>query len=238
MIELKSITEASSRKRRLSTNNLVVEFDIIVVAEAYGFDAGDLQQLFDLVKTNLTQHINDGSFNDAIVEAATDLGVAITVTADPQIISATFVTETIPTPDWFTGTPTADPTAAPSISPKPTAQPTTASPTKEPEDLYWGMGFWGFLVVCVLIGFTSAFLVVYGLGKLVIYMKWHHHLLHPNKAARVADASQLTTEELEATLRERGLQEAAGPLPPRMMAHARTWADRHRRGRLPPVHPV
>ena len=114
------------------------------------------------------------------------------------------------------------------------------------------MGFWGFLVVCVLIGFTSAFLVVYGLGKLVIYMKWHHHLLHPNKAARVADASQLTTEELEATLRERGLQEAAdafaaatrkrdepaGPLPPRMMAHARTWAERHRRGRLPPVHPV
>jgi len=211
-----------------------------------------LQQLFDLVKTNLTQHINDGSFNDAVVEAATDLGVTITVTADPQVMSISYIDITIPTPDWFTGTPTADPTAAPSISPKPTAQPTTASPTKEPEDLYWGMGFWGFLVVCVLIGFTSAFLVVYGLGKLVIYMKWHHHLLHPNKAARVADASQLTTEELEATLRERGLQEAAdafaaatrkrdepaGPLPPRMMAHARTWAERHRRGRLPPVHPV
>ena len=64
------------------------------------------------------------------------------------------------------------------------------------------MGFWGFLVVCVLIGFTSAFLLVYGIGKLIIYMKWHHHLFHPNKAARVADASQLTTEELEATLRE------------------------------------
>ena len=47
MITLTSVTQASSRRRRLSTNNLVVAFDIIVVAEAYGFDAGDLQQLFD-----------------------------------------------------------------------------------------------------------------------------------------------------------------------------------------------
>ena len=38
MITLTSVTQASSRRRRLSTNNLVVAFDIIVVAEAYGFD--------------------------------------------------------------------------------------------------------------------------------------------------------------------------------------------------------
>ena len=129
MITLTSVTQASSRRRRLSTNNLVVAFDIIVVAEAYGFDAGDLQQLFDLVKTNLTQHINEGGFNDAVVEAATDLGVTITVTADPQVMSISYIDITIPTPDWFTGTPTADPTAAPTISPKPTAM-STASPTK------------------------------------------------------------------------------------------------------------
>ena len=38
-----------------------------------------------------------------------------------QVINVVYVTITIPTPDWFTATPTVDPTAAPSISPKPTA---------------------------------------------------------------------------------------------------------------------
>ena len=47
MITLTSVTQASSRRRRLSTNNLVVAFDIIVVAEAYGFDESTVQQLFD-----------------------------------------------------------------------------------------------------------------------------------------------------------------------------------------------
>ena len=104
MITLTNVTQASSRRRRLSTNNLVVVFEITVVADAWGFDESTVQQLYDLVATNLTQHINDGSFNDAVVEAATDLGVTITVTADPQIVSATYITVTIPTPDWFTGT--------------------------------------------------------------------------------------------------------------------------------------
>ena len=45
----------------------------------------------------------------------------MTVTADDQVINVVYVTITIPTPDWFTATPTVDPTAAPSISPKPTA---------------------------------------------------------------------------------------------------------------------
>ena len=82
-----------------------MEFVITVVAEAYGFDESTVQQLFDLVKTNLTQHINSGDFNDAIVEAATDLGVTITVTADNQVINVEYETDTMPTPDWFTGRP-------------------------------------------------------------------------------------------------------------------------------------
>ena len=248
MVELTAVTAVASRRRRLlASYDLSVAFDILVVAEAYGFDESEIAALYDLVATNLTQHINSGSFNDAVVEAAADLGVVITVSADPQVVDVSFVTVQITTPAWYTGAPSADPTAQPSVSPYP-----TRSPTKAP-DLYYGMGFWLFLVLCAVTGAVGSFLIVYTLGNAFAYMRWHHpNLFHLNKKSRVMDASQLTTEELEATLRARGLQEAAdafaqatrrrdepaGPLPPRMMAHARTWADRHRRGRMPPIHPV
>ena len=160
MIKLTSITEASSRRRRLSINNLEVAFVITVVAEAYGFDESTAAALFDLVKTNLTQHINDGGFNDAIVEAATDLGVAITVTADPQILSVLYETVTIPTPDWFTGTPTADPTAAPSTAP-------SARPTEEKNDRR-GIGLALTVVVCVVASFVMIFVVSGCFGRHIV----------------------------------------------------------------------
>ena len=160
MIKLTSITEASSRRRRLSINNLEVAFVITVVAEAYGFDESTAAALFDLVKTNLTQHINDGGFNDAIVEAATDLGVAITVTADPQILSVLYETVTIPTPDWFTGTPTADPTAAPSAAP-------SARPTEEKNDRR-GIGLALTVVVCVVASVVVIFVVSGCFGRHIV----------------------------------------------------------------------
>ena len=160
MIKLTSITEASSRRRRLSINNLEVAFVITVVAEAYGFDESTAAALFDLVKTNLTQHINDGGFNDAIVEAATDLGVAITVTADPQILSVLYETVTIPMPDWFTGTPTADPTAAPSTAP-------SARPTEEKNDRR-GIGLALTVVVCVVASVVVIFVVSSCFGRHIV----------------------------------------------------------------------
>ena len=160
MIKLTSITEASSRRRRLSINNLEVAFVITVVAEAYGFDESTAAALFDLVKTNLTQHINDGGFNDAIVEAATDLGVAITVTADPQILSVLYETVTIPMPDWFTGTPTADPTAAPSTAP-------SARPTEEKNDRR-GIGLALTVVICVVASFVVIFVVSGCFGRHIV----------------------------------------------------------------------
>lgn len=248
MVELTAVNAATRRRRRLlASYDLSVAFDILVVAEAYGFDESEISALYDLFATNLTQHINSGSFNDAVIEAASDLGVTITVSAEPQVVDVSFVTVQITTPAWYTGAPSADPTSMPSVSPYP-----TQSPTKSP-DVYYGMGFWAFLVLCAVCGAVGSFLIVYTLGNPFAYMRWHHpNLFHPNKKARVMDASQLTTEELEATLRARGLQEAAdafaqatrrrdepaGPLPPRMMAHARTWADRPRRGRMPPIHPT
>ena len=154
MITLTNVTQASSRRRRLSTNNLVVVFEITVVADAWGFDESTVQQLYDLVATNLTQHINDGSFNDAVVEAATDLGVTITVTADPQIVSATYITVTIPTPDWFTGT------AAPSTAP-------SARPTEEKNDRR-GIGLALTVVVCVVASFVVIFVVSGCFGRHIV----------------------------------------------------------------------
>ena len=154
MITLTNVTQASSRRRRLSTNNLVVVFEITVVADAWGFDESTVQQLYDLVATNLTQHINDGSFNDAVVEAATDLGVTITVTADPQIVSATYITVTIPTPDWFTGT------AAPSTAP-------SARPTEEKNDRR-GIGLALTVVVCVVASVVVIFVVSSCFGRHIV----------------------------------------------------------------------
>ena len=154
MITLTNVTQASSRRRRLSTNNLVVVFEITVVADAWGFDESTVQQLYDLVATNLTQHINDGSFNDAVVEAATDLGVTITVTADPQIVSATYITVAILTPDWFTGT------AAPSTAP-------SARPTEEKNDRR-GIGLVLTVVVCVVASVVVIFVVSGCFGRHIV----------------------------------------------------------------------
>ena len=76
---------AATRRRRrlLASYDLSVAFDILVVAEAYGFDESEISALYDLFATNLTQHINSGSFNDAVIEAASDLGVTITISAEP-----------------------------------------------------------------------------------------------------------------------------------------------------------
>ena len=154
MITLTNVTQVSSRRRRLSTNNLVVVFEITVVADAWGFDESTVQQLYDLVATNLTQHINDGSFNDAVVEAATDLGVTITVTADPQIVSATYITVAILTPDWFTGT------AAPSTAP-------SARPTEEKNDRR-GIGLALTVVVCVVASFVVILVVSGCFGRHIV----------------------------------------------------------------------
>ena len=121
MVELTAVNAATRRRRRLlASYDLSVAFDILVVAEAYGFDESEISALYDLFATNLTQHINSGSFNDAVIEAASDLGVTITVSAEPQVVDVSFVTVQITTPAWYTGAPSADPTSMPSVSPYPT----------------------------------------------------------------------------------------------------------------------